>query len=211
MKERYAVTELRKQANRWAPPPPPVLLLHASPPLLFASPRLSSPLLLLPSPRSSAYRMTFGELEEDLYQNDLGYTRSPLSLLLFLLFLLLLLLPLLCHLLHQGQHRQGRDRRRHPGGAGRRADQGQDLFARFVIHYLHLFVQVRISQTLKKNMQKQAAVWGGASSIKGSDKRARQAVSGFASSVAFTPVQVGAGAIAILIAIAILMVIAIPP
>jgi len=36
MKERYAVTELRKQANR----------------------------------------MTFGELEEDLYQNDLGYTRQ---------------------------------------------------------------------------------------------------------------------------------------
>merc|ERR1719204_1120277 len=39
MKERYAVTELRKQANR----------------------------------------MTFGELEEDLYQNDLGYTRGNIG------------------------------------------------------------------------------------------------------------------------------------
>ena len=36
---RYAVTELRKQANR----------------------------------------MTFGELEEDLYQNDLGYTRGNIG------------------------------------------------------------------------------------------------------------------------------------
>ena len=42
--------------------------------------------------------------------------------------------------------------------------------------------KVRISQTLKKNMQKQRAVWGGTSSIK-------KVVSGTASSVAFTPVQ----------------------
>jgi len=105
MKERYAVTELRKQANR----------------------------------------MTFGELEEDLYQNDLGYTRGNIG--------------------------------KGGIGGGIRAAQVDER------------TKVRISQTLKKNMQKQAAVWGGASSIKGSDKRARQAVSGFASSVAFTPVQ----------------------
>lgn len=50
--------------------------------------------------------------------------------------------------------------------------------------------KVRISQTLKRNMQKQQAVWGGASSIKGREAQARRAVSGMASSVAFTPVQV---------------------
>merc|ERR1712130_315536 len=49
--------------------------------------------------------------------------------------------------------------------------------------------KVRISQTLKKNMQKQQAVWGGATSIKGSDAKTRRIVSGMASSVAFTPVQ----------------------
>merc|ERR1719430_2714470 len=105
MKERYAVTELRKQANR----------------------------------------MTFGELEEDLYQNDLGYTRGNIG--------------------------------KGGIGGGIRSAQVDER------------TKVRISQTLKKNMQKQQAVWGGASSIKGSDKRARQAVSGMASSVAFTPVQ----------------------
>merc|ERR1711915_936169 len=43
--------------------------------------------------------------------------------------------------------------------------------------------KVRISQTLKKNLQKQQAVWGGMSSI------TKRATSGTASSVAFTPVQ----------------------
>jgi len=98
MKERYAVTELRKQQNR----------------------------------------MTFGELEEDMYQNDLSYTRGNIG----------------------------------KGGIGG-GIRGAQVDER---------TKVRISQTLKKNMQKQNAVWGGASSIK-------KVVSGTASSVAFTPVQ----------------------
>jgi U4/U6 small nuclear ribonucleoprotein PRP31 len=43
--------------------------------------------------------------------------------------------------------------------------------------------KVRVSQTLKKNLQKQQA-WGGASTVRG-----RGEVSGTASSVAFTPLQ----------------------
>ena len=42
--------------------------------------------------------------------------------------------------------------------------------------------KVRISQTLKRNLQKQQATWGGSTSIK-------KHVSGTASSVAFTPLQ----------------------
>ena len=42
--------------------------------------------------------------------------------------------------------------------------------------------KVRISQTLKRNMQKQQATWGGTTSIK-------KQISGTASSVAFTPLQ----------------------
>ncbi len=42
--------------------------------------------------------------------------------------------------------------------------------------------KVRISQTLKRNMQKQQATWGGATSVK-------KHISGTASSVAFTPLQ----------------------
>ena len=44
--------------------------------------------------------------------------------------------------------------------------------------------KVRVSKTLKKNLQKQQA-WGGASTV-----RRRGEVSGTASSVAFTPLQV---------------------
>jgi len=98
MKERYAVTELRKQANR----------------------------------------MNFGELEEDLYQEDLGYTRGNIG--------------------------------KGGVGGGIRAAQVDER------------TKVRISQTLKKNMQKQQATWGGTTSIK-------KQVSGTASSVAFTPLQ----------------------
>ena len=47
--------------------------------------------------------------------------------------------------------------------------------------------KVRVSQTLKKNLQKQQA-WGGASTV-----RRRGEVSGTASSVAFTPLQVCLG------------------
>ena len=99
MKERYAVTELRKQANR----------------------------------------MTFGELEEDLYQNDLGYTRGNIG----------------------------------KGGIGG-GIRGATVDER---------TKVRISQTLKKNLQKQQAVVGINSGFRS------KVTSGTASSVAFTPVQ----------------------
>ena len=98
MKDRYAVTELRKQHNR----------------------------------------MTFGELEEDQYQSDLSYSRGNIG--------------------------------KGGIGGGIRAAQVDER------------TKVRISQTLKKNMQKQQAVWGGNTSV-------RSKVSGTASSVAFTPVQ----------------------
>merc|ERR1719334_3023316 len=105
MKERYAVTELRKQANR----------------------------------------MTFGELEEDMYQNDLGYTRGNIG--------------------------------KGGIGGGIRAAQVDER------------TKVRISQTLKKNMQKQQAVWGGATSIKGREVQARKLVSGMAPSIKGREVQ----------------------
>lgn len=98
MKERYAVTELRKQANR----------------------------------------MTFGELEEDMYQSDLSYTRGNIG----------------------------------KGGMGGGIRMAQ----------VDERTKVRISQTLKKNLQKQQATWGGTTSIK-------NRISGTASCVAFTPVQ----------------------
>ena len=88
--------------------------------------------------RKQANRMTFGELEEDLYQNDLAYTRGNIG----------------------------------KGGIGG-GIRGAAVDER---------TKVRISQTLKKNLQKQQAVWGGNTSIK-------KVVSGTASSVAFTPVQ----------------------
>lgn len=97
-KERYAVTELRKQANR----------------------------------------MNFGELEEDMYQSDLGLNRGNIG----------------------------------KGGTGGRLRMAQ----------VDDKTKVRISQTLKRNLQKQQATWGGASSIK-------KHTSGTASSVAFTPLQ----------------------
>lgn len=43
--------------------------------------------------------------------------------------------------------------------------------------------KVRISKTLQKNLQKQQQVWGGSTTVK-------KQVSGTASSVAFTPLQV---------------------
>ncbi|TRY77157.1 hypothetical protein TCAL_00063 [Tigriopus californicus] len=97
-KERYAVTELRKQANR----------------------------------------MNFGELEEDVYQDDLGYSRGNIG--------------------------------KGSVGAGLRMAQIDER------------TKVRISQTLKRNLQKQQATWGGTTSIK-------KQISGTASSVAFTPLQ----------------------
>ncbi len=78
-KERYAVTELRKQANR----------------------------------------MNFGELEEDLYQSDLGMharrSRPRGGR----------VQPLKCAFsVHSRQHREGRHRRRHPRRSSGREDQG---------------------------------------------------------------------------------------
>lgn len=108
MKERYAVTELRKQANR----------------------------------------MTFGELEDDSYQSDLGATRGNIG--------------------------------KGGIGGGIRSAQVDER------------TKVRISQTLKKNLQKQQAVWGGMSSIgrkPGVHGAHTRVTSGTASSVAFTPIQ----------------------
>merc|ERR1711862_1047412 len=82
MKERYAVTELRKQANR----------------------------------------MNFGELEEDVYQNDLGYTRGNIG--------------------------------KSGIGGGIRMAQIDER------------TKVRVSQTLKRSLQKEQATWGGATTVK---------------------------------------------
>jgi U4/U6 small nuclear ribonucleoprotein PRP31 len=84
-------------------------------------------------------RMNFGELEEDVYQNDLGYTRGNIG-------------------------------KSSIGGGIRMAAVDERT-------------KVRISQTLKRNLQKQQATWGGTTSIK-------KHISGTASSVAFTPLQV---------------------
>lgn len=103
MKERYAVTELRKQANR----------------------------------------MNFGELAEDVYQNDLGFSRGNIG-------------------------------KSSAGSGGIRMAQVDER------------TKVRVSQTLKRNLQKQQA-WGGATT---SASVRKHVVSGTASSVAFTPLQV---------------------
>lgn len=97
-KERYAMTEMRKQANR----------------------------------------MNFGELEEDVYQNDMGYTR---------------------------------------GNIGKSSSAGGIRMAQ-----IDERTKVRVSQTLKRNLQKEQATWGGATTVK-------KHIHGTASSVAFTPVQ----------------------
>lgn len=97
MKERYAITEFRKQANR----------------------------------------LNFGEIDEDAYQDDLGYSRGTIG----------------------------------KAGTGR-----------IRLPQLDEKTKVRISKTLQKNLQKQQ-VWGGSTTVK-------KQISGTASSVAFTPLQV---------------------
>lgn len=77
------------------------------------------------------------QIEDDAYQEDLGYTRGTIG-------------------------KSGTGRIRHA-----QVDEK---------------TKVRISKTLQKNLQKQQA-WGGATSVK-------KQVSGTASSVAFTPLQV---------------------
>lgn len=97
MKERYAITEFRKYANR----------------------------------------MNFADIENDAYQEDLGYSRGTIG----------------------------------KAGTGRiRLPQVDEK------------TKVRISKTLQKNLQKQQQ-WGGSTTVK-------KQVSGTASSVAFTPLQV---------------------
>lgn len=97
MKERYAITEFRKHANR----------------------------------------MNFADIENDAYQEDLGYSRGTIG----------------------------------KAGTGRiRLPQIDEK------------TKVRISKTLQKNLQKQQQ-WGGSTTVK-------KQVSGTASSVAFTPLQV---------------------
>jgi len=104
MKERYAVTELRKQANR----------------------------------------MNFGELNEDVVQTDMGFDRGLIG----------------------------------KSGVGSGSLRMAQVDER---------TKVRVSQTLKKNMQKQQAAWGGTTTVK--THRQMSGVSGTASSVAFTPLQ----------------------
>ena len=83
--------------------------------------------------------MNFGELEEDIYQNDLGYTRGNIG----------------------------------KGGIGSGIRMAQ----------IDERTRIRASQTLKKNLQKEQATYGGATTVK-------KQISGTASSVAFTPYQV---------------------
>ena len=85
-----------------------------------------------------SYRMNFGELEEDIYQNDLGYTRGNIG----------------------------------KGGIGAGIRMAQ----------IDERTRIRASQTLKKNLQKEQATYGGATTVK-------KQISGTASSVAFTPYQ----------------------
>ena len=82
--------------------------------------------------------MNFGELEEDIYQNDLGYTRGNIG----------------------------------KGGIGAGIRMAQ----------IDERTRIRASQTLKKNLQKEQATYGGATTVK-------KQISGTASSVAFTPYQ----------------------
>jgi len=116
MKERYAVTELRKQQNR----------INFGDVILFDF-----------KSRHSVNNMFLSQIEDDAYQNDLGYSRGTIG----------------------------------KSGTGRiRLPQVDEK------------TKVRISKTLQKNLQKQQQ-WGGATTV-------RKQVSGTASSVAFTPMQV---------------------
>ncbi|XP_039584171.1 U4/U6 small nuclear ribonucleoprotein Prp31-like, partial [Passer montanus] len=89
--------------------------------------------------RKQANRMSFGEIEEDAYQEDLGFSLG-----------------------HLGKAGSGRVRQTQVNEA----------------------TKARISKTLQRTLQKQSVVYGGKSTI-------RDRSSGTASSVAFTPLQVG--------------------
>ncbi|XP_014167137.2 U4/U6 small nuclear ribonucleoprotein Prp31, partial [Geospiza fortis] len=91
--------------------------------------------------RKQANRMSFGEIEEDAYQEDLGFSLG-----------------------HLGKAGSGRVRQTQVNEA----------------------TKARISKTLQRTLQKQSVVYGGKSTI-------RDRSSGTASSVAFTPLQVGRG------------------
>ncbi|XP_050186799.1 U4/U6 small nuclear ribonucleoprotein Prp31-like [Myiozetetes cayanensis] len=89
--------------------------------------------------RKQANRMSFGEIEEDAYQEDLGFSLG-----------------------HLGKAGSGRVRQTQVNEA----------------------TKARISKTLQRTLQKQSVVYGGKSTI-------RDRSSGTASSVAFTPLQLG--------------------
>lgn len=116
MKERYAITEFRKHANR----------------MNFADVSFDHFFVIC------LLYLSVLQIEDDAYQEDLGYTRGTIG----------------------------------KAGTGRiRLPQVDEK------------TKVRISKTLQKNLQKQQHVWGGSTTVK-------KQVSGTASSVAFTPLQV---------------------
>lgn len=100
MKERYAITEFRKQANR----------------------------------------LNFGDIEEDAYQEDLGYTRGTIGKFYYYFILELLKLYFFCCL-------------------------GKTGTGRIRLPQVDEKTKVRISKTLQKNLQKQQ-VWGGSTTVK---------------------------------------------
>uniref|UniRef100_A0A8U8C5J3 U4/U6 small nuclear ribonucleoprotein Prp31 n=1 Tax=Geospiza parvula TaxID=87175 RepID=A0A8U8C5J3_GEOPR len=141
--------EIERKFDKWQEPPP-VKQVKPLPPLI--APRLnmqSTPKyyrkmkesLGLTEIRKQANRMSFGEIEEDAYQEDLGFSLG-----------------------HLGKAGSGRVRQTQVNEA----------------------TKARISKTLQRTLQKQSMVYGGKSTI-------RDRSSGTASSVAFTPLQVGRG------------------
>lgn len=129
MKERYAITEFRKHANRmnFADVSFRVLLLVV----------LTILIHLINNSFNAFLLCIFLQIENDAYQEDLGYSRGIIG----------------------------------KAGTGRiRLPQIDEK------------TKVRISKTLQKNLQKQQQ-WGGSTTVK-------KQVSGTASSVAFTPLQV---------------------
>lgn len=122
MKERYAITEFRKHANRMNFADVSAFLFFSS--LFFYNIHTNETSMVL-------------QIENDAYQEDLGYSRGTIG----------------------------------KAGTGRiRLPQIDEK------------TKVRISKTLQKNLQKQQQ-WGGSTTVK-------KQVSGTASSVAFTPLQV---------------------
>ncbi|XP_075920551.1 U4/U6 small nuclear ribonucleoprotein Prp31-like, partial [Petromyzon marinus] len=138
--------EVEKRFDKWQEPPPvkPIKPLPAPLDALRKKRggrryRKMKERLGLTDLRKQANRMTFGEIEEDAYQEDLGFSLGQIG----------------------------------KSGAGRiRAAQANEV------------TKARISKSMQRTLQKQ--VYGGKSTV-------RDRTSGTASSVAFTPLQVGEG------------------